>query len=88
MATGTGMLHPSRNSLLSQAVSSTQQGRALGLSQSLAALGRVIGPASAGLLFEYNINLPFWVGGVIILCSWLLTLKLQLPSGHSPQTHM
>ena len=88
MATGTGMLHPSRNSLLSQAVSSTQQGRALGLSQSLAALGRVIGPASAGLLFEYNINLPFWVGGVIILCSWLLTLKLQLPSGRSPQTHM
>lgn len=85
MATGTGMLHPSRNSLLSQAVSSTQQGRALGLNQSLAALGRVIGPASAGLLFEYNINLPFWVGGSIILCSWLLTLRLKPPVNHSLQ---
>ncbi len=83
MATGTGMLHPSRNSLLSQAVSSAQQGRILGLNQSLAALGRVMGPASAGLLFEYNINLPFWVGGTVIICSWVLTLKLKPPTSNA-----
>jgi MFS transporter, DHA1 family, tetracycline resistance protein len=80
MATGTGMLHPSRNSLLSQGVPARQQGRALGLNQSISALGRVIGPASAGLLFEQGINLPFWIGGSVIMASWLLTLRLKHPS--------
>jgi MFS transporter, DHA1 family, tetracycline resistance protein len=80
MATGTGMLHPSRNSLLSQGVPAQQQGRALGLNQSLSALGRVIGPASAGLLFEQGINLPFWIGGSVIMASGLLTLRLKHPS--------
>ena len=77
MATGTGMLHPSRSSLLSQGVPPRDQGRALGLNQSLAALGRVIGPACAGLLFEQDINLPFWIGAAVIGASWLLTLQLR-----------
>ena len=77
MATGTGMLHPSRSSLLSQGVPPRDQGRALGLNQSLAALGRVIGPACAGLLFEQDINLPFWIGAAVIGTSWLLTLQLR-----------
>ena len=79
MAIGTGMLHPSRSSLLSQGVPAAYQGSALGVNQSLAALGRVLGPACAGLLFEQNINLPFFVGGAMIALSWLLVLKLTPP---------
>ena len=40
----------------------------LGLNQSLAALGRIFGPAMAGFLFEFSPGTPFTVGGVIILC--------------------
>ena len=83
MAVGTGVLHPSRSSLLSQSVPMEHQGRALGASQSLSALGRVFGPASAGLLFEYDINLPFWVGAIIIGSALILTRKLS--SVRSPE---
>ena len=76
MACGTGMLHPSRNGLLSQSAPEHDQGSALGASQSLSALGRVIGPASAGYLFESNLNLPFWIGAGIMSVSLLLTLLI------------
>ena len=83
MATGTGILHPSRGSLLSRGVPTDQQGVALGFNHALSALGRVIGPAIAGVLFERSIDLPFWVavGGMCV--ALLMSLKLRTPH-HSP----
>ena len=84
MACGTGMLHPSRNSLLSQSCPPEIQGRALGVNQSLSSLGRVIGPASAGFLFEINPNTPFWVGAVVMLISLFFVFSLSKPHSITP----
>ena len=80
MAIGTGVLHPSRNGLLSQAVAPESQGNALGFHHSFSALGRIIGPLFAGLLFEYNPSLPILVGGSVMGIALLFSLGLTTPT--------
>lgn len=79
-ALGAGLTNPSLSSLLSRAVDRDEQGGTLGLGQSLAALGRVIGPACAGVLFERTIGLPFWLGGVLMAVCVTIALSLRGPS--------
>jgi MFS family permease len=67
IALGSGITTPSLSSLLSRSVDESKQGLALGVGQSLAALGRVFGPSAAGVLFEVERGLPFWVGGGLML---------------------
>ena len=80
MASGSGVLHPSRNSLISRSAHRSLQGQALGLNQSLSALGRVLGPAMAGALFELSHERPFWVAVVILSFTALISLKITQPS--------
>ena len=77
MAMGTGVLHPCRASLLSKGAPLEFLGSALGMNQSLSALGRVIGPAIAGVLFESSIELPFWVGASCMIISLYFAFTLQ-----------
>lgn len=79
MASGSGVLHPSRNSLISRSAHRTLQGQALGLNQSLSALGRVLGPAMAGILFEIHHERPFWVAVAILTLTTLISLKISQP---------
>lgn len=65
MATGSGLVHPSLSSLLSQAVDADERGGVLGIGQGLASLGRVIGPSFAGILFELHPGAPFLVAGIL-----------------------
>lgn len=67
LAVGSGLLSPSLTALLSLASPDEEQGSMLGLGQSLAALGRVLGPAVAGLMFQLWVPLPFAVSGVMLL---------------------
>jgi MFS transporter, DHA1 family, tetracycline resistance protein len=76
-ALGAGLTNPSLNSLLSRSVNPDEQGGTLGLGQSLSALGRVIGPAFAGVLFERSIGLPFWLGGILMLACVTIALSLK-----------
>jgi DHA1 family tetracycline resistance protein-like MFS transporter len=69
MALGTGLVNPSLTSLLSRSVDQSQQGTTLGLGQSLSALGRIIGPSVAGVLFQWSGALPFWVGAAFLTVS-------------------
>ena len=72
MACGTGITHPSLSSLISRSVDPDEQGGALGLGQSLAALGRVLGPSVSGLLFQVYPGLPFWTGSFFLVITALL----------------
>jgi DHA1 family tetracycline resistance protein-like MFS transporter len=65
LAAGSGLTSPSLSSLLSRSVGKDEQGGTLGLGQSLSALGRVIGPAMAGFLFQVFHGLPFFLGAVL-----------------------
>ncbi len=80
MATGTGTVNPSFTSFLSRCVNSDEQGTTLGLSHSLGAAGRVIGPALAGSLFQISPGLPFWLaGGLQLGCVFMATRLTKRP---------
>ncbi|TNF36918.1 MAG: MFS transporter [Deltaproteobacteria bacterium] len=77
LALGSGMMNPSIMSFLSRSVSSDVQGAALGLSQSLSALGRTIGPAFSGLLFEAGHEIPFFSAAGTLLVAVIVALGLK-----------
>lgn len=72
MACGSGVTYPSLSSLLSRSIDADEQGGTLGLGQSLAALGRVLGPSVSGLLFQIYPGLPFWTGSVFLILTSML----------------
>lgn len=67
LALGSGMFNPSVAGLVSLASPSDKQGFGLAVNQSAAALGRVVGPTTAGLLFSYNPTAPFVIGSALTL---------------------
>lgn len=80
LALGSGMTTPSVTGLLSRSVGPDQQGAALGLGQSASALGRVLGPAVAGVLFEMGPRWPFWTGAGLVAIGFVVALGLRQPS--------
>lgn len=75
LAVGQGLTGPALSSLLSRQAPAGAQGEMLGLSQSLSALARVVGPQTAGLLFEYGgENLPFYSGSALVVAAWVWAL--------------
>lgn len=83
LALGSGMTTPSVTGLLSRSVGPDQQGAALGLGQSASALGRVLGPAVAGVLFEMGARWPFWTGAALVAIGFVVALGLRQPSDHA-----
>jgi multidrug resistance protein len=79
MAFGSGIFSPSQSSLVSRSVSGDEQGVMLGLGQSMSALGRIVGPASAGMLFERGFGLPFFAGATLIAVGLLVACALKPP---------
>jgi MFS family permease len=80
LALGSGILNPSIPSLLSQATESDAFGGILGLGQSLSALGRVVGPMFAGLLFEFSHEIPFYLGAALMFTCSLVSLTIRIAS--------
>lgn len=79
-AVGMGLYNPCMTSLLSKTVTGSEQGGTLGLNQSMASLGRFLGPAVAGLLFQISINIPFYASAGMIAAS-LILLQMITTSG-------
>jgi DHA1 family tetracycline resistance protein-like MFS transporter len=68
VAAGFGLMTPSLNSLISLQVSAAFQGGTMGVARSATTLARVLGPAWAGMLFEYaGRDWPFFVGAGVML---------------------
>lgn len=93
IALGTGFTNPSLLGSISLLVSGSEQGTALGTTQSLSSLARVIGPALGGFLFglsqiggfsilDFNTRLPFAVSCVLMLISILMVAikRNQIPT--------
>ncbi len=67
LALGFAVFNPALNSLLSQRAGQDEQGLILGMGRSAAILGRVVGPAWAGMLFSgLGRDWPF-LGGAVIM---------------------
>jgi len=67
LAAGSGLATPSLNGLLSRVTATGNQGASLGQGQAASALGRVVGPACSGALFQLTMGLPFFVGAGLLL---------------------
>jgi MFS family permease len=73
LAIGSSLVIPSLTSLISKYAKAGEHGTTLGVSQSFASLGRVIGPFLGGLIFSSaGIAWPFYASGFMILIALLL----------------
>lgn len=79
---GVGLANPSTTGSISLLAGGEEQGTAMGVNQSLAALGRIMGPALGGWFYrDMGYSTPFWVAGCLMILGVLLALPIyaQLP---------
>jgi MFS transporter, DHA1 family, tetracycline resistance protein len=75
LAFGMGFNNPALTSAISRMSDPSEQGGMLGLAQSLAALGRIVGPSWGGLLFDRaGMTIPFFSAATIMTLGLLLAL--------------
>lgn len=72
-STATTLIRPAVNTLISK-LAGNEQGFAAGLNNAYMSLGNMIGPALAGLLFDWNMNSPYIFGSFILFSCFLLAL--------------
>jgi DHA1 family tetracycline resistance protein-like MFS transporter len=75
IALGIGHSNPSLSGATSLLAEAHEQGETLGASQSLASLGRILGPSIGGYLYSVNSGLPFWFATALALIAWVLVLS-------------
>jgi MFS transporter, DHA1 family, tetracycline resistance protein len=82
LAGGSGLAVPSLMALVSQRAAAEEQGFLMGVSQSMAALARAIGPLFAGLSFDLvSPTAPFWSGAcVVAFALYLLRRAMGRPA--------
>lgn len=80
IALGLGVSTPASNSLITRESPPHERGQMIGISQSAAALARVIGPLVAGFAFEYEIWGPFVLAGLLFAAAGVLALRLTPPA--------
>jgi len=84
MAVGGGFINPSVHGTLSNLAGPHEQGEVLGVSQSLAALARIIGPPVGGFLYmSLAFSAPFVFAGLTALVGFFVITKIR---GKIPQT--
>jgi MFS family permease len=77
---GYGLVSPSLASLASLLADEDRRGEVLGLGQSMASLGRIVGPAGGGALYEHaGHGSPYLAGGAVCAACLVLGLRLVRP---------
>jgi DHA1 family tetracycline resistance protein-like MFS transporter len=72
IAVGSGLITPSMSALVSLATPADEQGRVLGVYQSLGSLGRAVGPFLGGLLYDVvSPGAPLWAAGAVLVLASL-----------------
>ncbi|HEX7121890.1 MAG TPA: MFS transporter [Gemmatimonadaceae bacterium] len=75
---GTAFTFPCVTALLSRVIHSSERGLYMGLQQTFGGIARVIGPLSAGLVFDHlGVGVPFLIAGVIVVATISLGLGLD-----------
>jgi DHA1 family tetracycline resistance protein-like MFS transporter len=72
MAIAEGLCFPNETAVLSNLCGPTEQGEALGITQSLRALGQAVPPLLAGFLVNIDQNLPTWTASGLILLAAII----------------
>lgn len=74
VAIGLGLYNPAFQTLVSDQTDDTDRGLVMGLTQGASSLGRVIGPAASGAIYEMHHSAPFTIGALVMALSLLLAL--------------
>lgn len=75
LALGNGMMRPPNLGLISLATPPDEQGAVMGVTNSLASLGRIVGPVIGGYLYQnMGQGAPFWFASLIAAIAWLIVL--------------
>jgi DHA1 family tetracycline resistance protein-like MFS transporter len=75
---GNGFVRTSIFSIISKVTSEDEQGGFLGLAQSVVSFAFIPGPLIAGIFYDYvGLGAPFFFGVLLLLCSLLLSLKIN-----------
>ena len=76
LAMGMGFNNPSLSSMVSKLSDQDDQGGTLGLASSLASLGRVVGPAWGGYLYDaYGMTTPYLSAAGLMFVAFLVSLR-------------
>jgi DHA1 family tetracycline resistance protein-like MFS transporter len=82
LAIGVGLHTPTLYGLISRSTTEDRQGGVLGVTRSLAALARGLGPLTGGLLFtQVGDAWPFWFGGLVMAVTGLLAVHFARRAG-------
>lgn len=77
LALGNGLMRPPNLGLISLLTPAEEQGSTMGVTNSIASLGRIIGPVIGGLLYEkVNRDAPFFLAGLLATIALLTVLSL------------
>lgn len=79
---GRGMAQPAMLSLVSVAAQAPERGSVMGIFQSSASLGRVLGPTLAGFLYDRFFGIPFLFGSVLMFVVSVIASRLRVTSPH------
>ncbi len=86
LALGNGMMRPPNLGMISIATPADQQGVSMGVTNSLASLGRILGPAIGGVLYDlFSSRAPFFSAGIFASLALLLVV-MNFSSLRKPQS--
>lgn len=72
---GLGLATPALNSLIAGQAAENERGAVMGMSQSVSALGRVVGPMCAGVIFDaFGPGAPFLTAALLILAALFVAI--------------
>lgn len=83
ISVGNGFFTPTVSSLISRNAKSNEQGRIMGLLQSVSSLARIIGPLIGGTLYGLHLSFPYIAAfGLMMLTAWLarVVVKKRMPA--------
>ncbi|WP_415062333.1 MFS transporter [Bdellovibrio sp.] len=77
LSLGNGLTNPSTLGSISLLTDAKEQGVAMGVTQSMASLGRILGPALGGALYgSVAITAPFWASGILAFLGLAIILVI------------
>jgi MFS family permease len=77
LAFGSGINTPANQSMLSKLAPQERIGGVMGIGQSLATLGRIVGPVVGGVSYQYcGVATPYIIGAVAMVVAFLFSLQL------------
>ena len=88
LAVGSAMIIPCLTSLVSFYTPAHMQGQSLGIFRSLGALGRVLGPVYASIVYwKYGSISAYITGAILVLLPAILVKKLPTPNEEKENVH-